>query len=319
MTRLALIGPTTLLGQEIRTLLDRRREIWSEMSLLSAREDEIGVLTEVRGEATVVEKLANDSLDNVDLALFCGPVADYRSVSGDLRATTSVLIASPDAGTEDGYPVVAGLNLELAEGHPRVLSPHPEAVLLCNLLAPLSKLGLEEVVATLIEPISMHERSALDGVLEETRNLLAFQPRTESSTFPAQVAFNLFPSGTDTSVLADLLRATLEQPELRVALRAVQGSVFHGVTASVFVRFSEDVDAESIRSALGEHPEIDFSPDPELLGPIDSPSRDEVLVGEIQAAADGFWIWAVMDNLTIGGAGNSFRIAERMLETGPAS
>ncbi len=319
MPRLALIGPTTLLGQEIRNALDLRREIWSEMTLLSARDEEIGVLSEVRGMAVAVEKLEDDSLDSVDLAFFCGPVAEYRSIQESLRSTTCVLIASPDAAVLDGYPVVAGVNLVLAEGSSRVLSPPPGAILMANLLAPLRELGLSEAFATLIEPISMHGRAALDEALEETRNLLAFQPRTESSIFPAQVAFNLLPSTTSTTTLADSIRATLEEEDLGLALQTVQGGVFHGMTTSLFVRFRDHVEAEDVRAALAESPEIDFAPDPELLGPVDTPSRDEVLVGNIQSSSDGVWIWAVMDNLTVGGASNALRITERMLEAGPAS
>ncbi len=319
MTRLALIGPTTLLGKEIRVLLDRRREIWSKLSLYSVYEDEIGVLTEVRGEAAIVEKLEDDSLDSADLTIACCPMVECNSFLKNLRAGAAVLMTSADAVLHDGCPVVARINLGLAEGSTRVLSPHPGAILVSTLLAPLRELGLVESIGTLIEPISMHERAALDEVIEETRSLLNFQPRAASSSFPAQIAFNLLPSGTSSSALADLVRATLEMPDLGLALQAIQGSVFHAITASLFVRFRDPVEIESLKKALGSHPGIDFAPDPELLGPVDAPNRDEVLVGEIQESNDGFWIWAVMDNLTIGGADNALRIAERMLESGPAS
>ena len=48
--------------------------------------------------------------------------------------------------------------------------------------------------------------------------------------------------------------------------------------------------------------------------------EDELLVGEVQAAGgNGFWIWATIDNLTIGGAGNVLRLAETLLRPGTAS
>ena len=109
------------------------------------------------------------------------------------------------------------------------------------------------------------------------------------------------------------------EPDLKIVLNAVQGSVFHGVTASLFVRLEAGAEIGSLLSAFENHPEIDVSPDPALLGPIDSPSRDEILLGKVQPDGDGFWIWAVMDNLTTGGATNALRIAERILDSGPVS
>jgi aspartate-semialdehyde dehydrogenase len=68
---------------------------------------------------------------------------------------------------------------------------------------------------------------------------------------------------------------------------------------------------QAIRKALAGNPHIETAEDPKHLGPIDSAASDKVLVGAIRKAPDrGFWLWAVMDNLTRGGALNALEIAE---------
>jgi aspartate-semialdehyde dehydrogenase len=58
-----------------------------------------------------------------------------------------------------------------------------------------------------------------------------------------------------------------------------------------------------------------LSDKPRLLGPIDAAASDKVLFGTVRKdeAAGGLWLWAVMDNLTRGGALNAIEIAEALL------
>ena len=45
--------------------------------------------------------------------------------------------------------------------------------------------------------------------------------------------------------------------------------------------------------------------------PIDAAAREEVVLGAVDRSdSGGYWIWAVMDNLTCGGASNAMRIFE---------
>jgi len=95
-----------------------------------------------------------------------------------------------------------------------------------------------------------------------------------------------------------------------VSLQLVQGGIFHGISASVYVRLREGLDAKALRKALAGHPVLETADDPKHLGPIDSAASDKVLVGSVRKSNDGgFWLWAVMDNLTRGGALNALEIA----------
>ena len=101
----------------------------------------------------------------------------------------------------------------------------------------------------------------------------------------------------------------------------LQGPVFHGVSTSLFVRFPRRRAIPARRRSGSAWPPRSTSPldlrevDGPEPGPIDAAAREEVLVGSVRpdaGAPGGYWIWAVMDNLTRGGALNAVEVAERV-------
>lgn len=317
MTTLALVHPTDLLAVEIRQALDRRRDLWQDLRLLSPEKEEIGVLTEVRGAAAMVRKLEKDSLEGVDVAFFCSAMAANRPLLRRLPPTVTAVVTSPDAAPGDGHPLVAGVNLETAgegpAGEARALvSPHAGTVALAHLLHPLRAFEPRRAVATLLEPLSTCGRAGLDEAFAQTRNILAFQPPPPREVFPVQMAFNLLPVAAPTEHMAAHLGRVLGR-ELQLSIRVLRVGVFHSYAISLYLELASDPGAEEVRRVLGEHPLNDLAVDPELLGPIDAAARDEVLVGAVEAdprVAGGYHLWAVMDNLTCGGALNVLAILE---------
>lgn len=315
MTRLALLHPSDLLGGEVRETLGRRRELWQDIRLLTTDDEEAGTLTEVAGAAAMITLLEAGDLDRLEVAFFCGGIERNRPLIAALPASATAIVLSPDAAPGDGRPVVAGVNLEAARPGEPLLSPHPGAVLLAHLLHPLRDFRPLRASATLLQPASALSRAALDEVFEQTRAILRFDPNPPRQVFATQMAFNAIPSPTSAEHLVPHLRAVLERPLEEVAVQVLQTGVFHSYGASLHVVLAEDPGPEEARRALAEHPFNDLAPDPELLGMIDAAAREEVIVGAVERdPGGGYWIWAVMDNLTCGGAGNAVRILEAILQ-----
>lgn len=316
--RVAILGPTTLLGGELRRLLTGREGIAKEITLLAASEEEVGVVTEAAGRAALVSRAEAGSLDGVDLVFSCGSREHDLAVLRERPEGATAILLSPDATVDDGEPVVAGVNPEAARPGAVLLSPHPAAIALAYLLAPLAAVGPEGgllgAAATTVQPVSVFGSRGLDDLLDQTRDLLAMTGEPRESVFARQLAFNLYPTPKGSAALVGLVRRTtgLEAP---LAVQALQGPVFHGFSCSLFVRFGNDPGEAAVREALAgqEHVSLSEAAPP---GPIDSAARDDVLVGSVQADPGhpgGYWIWAVMDNLTRGGALNAVEIADRVL------
>ena len=312
MTRLALIHPTGILANELRESLDRRRELWLEIALLSDNEEEIGHLTEARGTAAMVQPLVPDSLSEVDVVFFGGSIEATRPLLAMVPPSASAVILSPDANLDDGQPLVGGVNLTNTDPAHVLLSPHPGAIALAHLLHPLRDLALRRATATLLQPISVHGNAALDEVFNQTRAILAFAQNQPRDIFPTQMAFNVLPTQHSADAVVSHLHSVLGE-ELPVEVQVLQAGIFHSYGVSLTVEFETDPGQKAVEEALTGHPMIDRAPDPELLGPIDAAAREEVILGPVEAdgrRAGVYRLWAVMDNLTCGGALNAIQILE---------
>jgi aspartate-semialdehyde dehydrogenase len=214
--------------------------------------------------------------------------------------------------------VVAGVNLVAAVRGAALASPHPGAVLLAHLLHPLRRFGLAGASAVVVQPSSFRDKPGLDELFGQARNMVAMRAQDEPAVFGRQLAFNLLPTPVSGPAVAGQVRAALGGGEAAVplAVRVLQGAVFHGVSAAVHLRLDGEADPAAVREALGEHPFNRLAEDSELLGPIDAAASDEVLIGGVEAVAaaygGGVWLWGVMDNLTRGGALNAVAILEQV-------
>jgi aspartate-semialdehyde dehydrogenase len=309
VSTIAIVHPMSLLGKELRETLERLPAVGGDVRLLSNREDEIGTLTEVAGAAAMVTRYEPEKLQGVAIAFLGGTMEDNRPILAGLPPETTAVLLSFDATAADGQAVVAGVNDEAAAGHRVLLSPHPGVVLLAHLLDALRELKVEEAVATLIQPASMRDDAGLEELFEQTRQIVAMTRRSPTPVFGAQLSFNLLPVPLPADPLTGQLQAVL--PGMPLALQILQGGVFHSVSASLYVRCAGSPTLQAIRKALADHPHLEAADRPKHLGPIDAAASDKVIYGNVRKdeAGGGFWLWAVMDNLTRGGALNALEIA----------
>ena len=309
MSGIAILHPANLLGKELTETIETRAKQWREIRLLSTREDEVGTLTDVGGAAGLVTSYDPDSLQGISTVYFCGPIAANRPLFKDLPSGTTGVVLSPDATPEDGVPVVAGVNTEAAHPGTILVSPHPAVVLLAHLLHPLRELRPASAVATVVQPASMFDNPGLEDLFDQTRSILAMTGQRPSSLFGTQLAFNLIPTTADTLPLGATLQKVIG--DLPVSLQVMQGGIFHSVAVSLHLQLGEKATAQAIRKAFNKHPYLEPAEHPKRLGPIDAAAHEKVIFGTIRKDDQGgFWIWAVMDNLTRGGALNAIEIVE---------
>lgn len=322
MTTVAIVHPTSLVAKELRETLEGRSELWDEIRQLTTDPEEVGTLTDLAGAAAMVARADAESLATADVVFLCGATGAGRELLDAVPpgATAVFVHAEPGRGeaaeATGAAPVVAGVNTGAATPGGVLASPHPGTILLAHLLHPLRRFGLAGGSAVLIQPTSLYDEGGLDELFAQARSIVAMQSQDEPAIFGRQLAFNLLPRPVAGPAVSTDLRAILGggEGELPLAVRVLQGGVFHGVSAALHLRFDGDAAPEAVREALGEHPVNRLAEESELLGPVDAAASDEVLVGGVEAVAPadggGVWIWGVMDNLTRGGALNAVGILE---------
>ena len=71
--RLGIVNPTTLVGNEIKTILREHAIPYAKVALLDSSGKDAGALTEIGDEPAIVTPISNVELDDLDLVFFCGP------------------------------------------------------------------------------------------------------------------------------------------------------------------------------------------------------------------------------------------------------
>lgn len=319
MTILALINPQSLLGEEIKQELSRRQELWSEVRLLATEEDQVGAVTDFAGDAALIQDCSVETLDGVDFAVLLGAKREQTESPPGLSSATTLMVVDPSGEWPAGIPVVAGIGSASIEDQTAkvIISPSPTTILLAHLLEPLQDLAPTLAVAQVVMPASSKEQAGLDELFNQTRSILAMQEDKPTSVFGKQIAFNLLPGSTvDSHTLDQLVGVLGESPA--VALQVVQAGVFHSLACNLFISFEADPGIDRVRARLTSHHRIEEADEDDPPGPTDAAARDEILISDLRAAPaspGSYQLWAVMDNLTRGGAANVLEIIESLSAT----
>jgi len=315
VTRVALVHPTSLIGNELRQLLARPECSGWETRLLSVDDEEVGQVTEAGGAAAFVGRVDELAFDELDLAFFCGPLERDRRAAATLPASVPAVFAATGAGAEDGRAAIAGVRESRRAGSTRLVSAHPAAVALGLLLDPLGALGLRSARATVALPVSHGEDDGIEELFEETRRLLSFQsPTPRGKARGRQVAYNLAADDAESDAIAAATREALADEDLPLAVQAVRAGVFHGLALQLWVELDEPPSAAELRRRLGSAPAVELARRTATVDPVGVAGGERLVVGAVRAAGTGaFGVWAVLDNLLRGGALNALELGLELL------
>lgn len=314
LPRFAIVNPLTLVGKELRSILHERGTLYSHIDLIDTTGEQEGTLTEIADEAAVIQPAAKNSFEAVDLVFFCGSGADdeqWAESAGDAR------VVDLTGGLPGGTVIVAGANLHAMPESGVIRSPHPASVTLALLLGHLSTLGdIEGVSATMLQSASMRDQAGIDELFAQTVAALNLQSQPRE-VFDRQLAFNIYPS-PDAAAVEEIIATEIGSVlgrELPLALSILQATTFHGISISMTVTFSTDVNADDTRAALGRAAGVELREGDDPASTLDGAGIDEILVGRVQQharAPRSISIWAVADNLRRGTALNAVLIAEEL-------
>ncbi|MGB7492110.1 MAG: hypothetical protein WBN62_17405, partial [Thermoanaerobaculia bacterium] len=196
MTILAIINPQSLLGDEIKQELGRRKALWSEVRLLTTDPELIGAVTDFAGEAALVQECDAETLRGVDLAILLHGDPEQAPT---LAARSVLVVVDPTSDWPEGSLAVAGIDSDLTEQQSdRVfVSPSPAVILLAHLLQPLRQLRPARAVAQVLLPVSIHDQVGLDELFGQIRSIVAMRDDKPTEVFGKQIAFNLLPVPSD--------------------------------------------------------------------------------------------------------------------------
>lgn len=325
----AILGATGAVGQETLEILEERKFPLTGLRLFASKRSAGGEMTCQDKEWTVEELTESSSFAGVDVAFISATDAISKEYGQRLGAAGIVVIDdSAVFRMDDQVPlVVPEVNAAALGSMPRgiVSIPNCTTTPLVMALKPLhDAAGVKRVVVTTFQSVSGTGAAAMDELMDQTKDLLAFRD-VKAEVYPYQIAFNLLPhigsfnEGGDCSEevkIAKETRKILGAPGLRVTATTVRVPVLRCHSEAINVELERPLSANEARAALAAMPGVIVYDDPvkKLYPmPLDATGKDEVYIGRVrkdESISNGLNLWVVSDNLRKGAALNAIQIAE---------
>ena len=298
-------------------------------------DETIGQLESVRDEINFIQSVRAEQFDNVNFTFFASDPECTERNWKTARKAGSAIVDLSYALEDEPDAVVRSPWIDRQLGHMPALelqpgpsvAAHPAAVVLALLLLRAQKAGaIQQVVATVFEPVSEHGQKGMDELHEQTVNLLSFQPLPKT-VFDAQIAFNMLARYGEHSAtpLANVERRILKHfrhiarnDAPLPSLLLVQAPIFHGYTFAIHIVTAEPVDVASMSQALsGEHVTVTHLAD-DSPSNVNAAGQNEVQVSVVPDVSDpnALWLWAAADNLRVA-ASTAVECAETMATSLP--
>ena len=333
--RVAVIGATGMVGQEMLAILAERLFPASEVFALASRTS-MGREVSYGDKTLRCRDLEQFDFREADLALFAagGDVAEtYAPRAADLGC--AVIDNSSKFRLDADVPlVVPEVNASAVDGFRKrgiVANPNCSTAQLVVALKPLhDAFGLKRVVVSTYQSVSGAGREASDELFTQTRGIFVNDEPTPSQ-FTRQIAFNVIPhidefmDDGSTREEDKLVRETSKilGADVPLTATAVRVPVFVGHSEAVNVEFEREFgEEEAVRDLLRESPGlmvIDKREDGGYVTPVECVGEFATFVSRIRrdpTVRSGLNLWIVSDNLRKGAALNAVQIAETMVSRG---
>jgi aspartate-semialdehyde dehydrogenase len=326
--RIIIAGASSLLGVELKSLLEESRFAASEFSLLD-EELAAGTLTEAGGEPAVIRPVEEDSFNRARFVFFTGsPEFARANLALAQRSGAAIIdlsghsVSLPDSAP--WFPGIEKLRGQVVGEKPRLASiPSASAEALVRLTVALRDLGLRSMSATILQPVSAWGKPGIEELETQTSQLLALQTPGKQ-LFDAQLAFSTLerfgPSSRfDLRAALATLRAEvhlcLGGSSVIPAIELVHVPVFYGTTFSVCAELDTSAEATRIQSTCKA---AGFSvmqmPESAHNLSVAEESAIQLAEPELDPAKPGtWWFWGAADNIRLP-AWNAVKLAEKLAE-----
>jgi aspartate-semialdehyde dehydrogenase len=327
--RLAVVGATGAVGQEILRTLERRQFPVASLKVLASARS-VGKTVEFAGKPLAVEELNEAAFADVDYALFSAGATRSRQFADACKKAGAVMIDNSSAFRmrADVPLVVPEINPgDLAKHNGIIAVPNCSAIILGVPLWPLHQAaGIERIIVSTYQSASGAGAQAMAELEAQTRAYAAGQEMTRS-VFPHQIAFNVFSHNTavaengyneEENKVIEETRKIFHEPALPIVATCIRVPVLRAHSESIVIETKRPLSPEEARTILAKAPGVKLVDNAEknhFPMPIEASGQHDVLVGRIRRDLShprGLALFVAGDQLLKGAAWNAVQILETL-------
>lgn len=331
---IAILGATGVVGREIMNIIEELKLPYNEVKLLSSAKS-AGTKLTLNGQELTVQEATPESFDGVNIVLASAGGSTSVKLAPEAAKRGCVFIDNSSAFRMDkDVPlVIAGVNDEDLKNHKGIVAnPNCSTSQLMLVLKPLHDYAkMKRLIVSTYQSVS---GAGLAAINELTENTVATINKEEFTNvvFKKPISFNVIPQidvfcengyTKEEMKVSDETKKIMHLAEdFPISCTAARVPVYRGHSEAVTIEFETPVSAEKAREILTGAYGIEVIDDVENFEyptTRDADGKDPVYVGRIRkdlAFENGITLWCVADNLRIGAALNTVRIAEKIITMG---
>ncbi|XP_073145118.1 uncharacterized protein [Henckelia pumila] len=334
----AIVGATGAVGKEFLSVLSDRDFPYRSLKLL-ASERSAGTSLTYENRSYTVEKLDENSFDDVDIALFSaggsiskkfGPIAVERGAivvdnSSAFRMDEGIPLVIPEVNPE----AMEGIKLKSGKAA-LIANPNCSTIICLMAVTPLHRRAkVTRMVVSTYQAASGAGAAAMEELEQQTREVLEGKEPT-CHIFKQQYAFNLFSHNApilsngyneEEMKLVKETRKIWSDTSLKVTATCIRVPVMRAHAESVNLQFEKSLDEDTAREILSSAPGVVVIDDRvanHFPTPLEVSNKDDVAVGRIRQDVSldgnhGLDIFVCGDQIRKGAALNAVQIAEMLL------
>ena len=329
---LAVLGATGVVGSEILNVLENSSIPINSIKMLSSARS-AGKKDTFKGEEYTVIETKPEEFEGVDIVLASAGASTSKMYVNDIVKAGAVIVDNSSAFRMDkDVPlVIAGANDEdLRMHHGVVANPNCSTSQLMLVLKPLHEYAkIKRLIVSTYQAVSGAGKAAMDELRAHTEAEIKGES-FETKAFVKPIAFNLIPQidvFCDNGYTKEEMKVVNETKKILhlaentpITCTAVRVPVFVSHSEAVTVEFEKPLDVQKTREILEKAYGVIVMDDIDnkvYPTPTFTAGKDPVYVGRIRkdlAFDNAISMFVVADNLRIGAALNTVRIAEKLVE-----
>jgi aspartate-semialdehyde dehydrogenase len=323
--KLAIVGATGLVGQEILKVIEERNVEFSQLFMVASPRS-IGKKIHFKGKEYSVIGMEEAVSIKPEVAIFSAGGGTSLEWAPKFAEAGTIVIDNSSAWRM--HPkhklIVPEINANVLRIDDRIIAnPNCSTIQMVLALAPLHQsYGLKRLVISTYQSVTGTGKDAVDQMMQERAG------KDGNGTYPYRIDLNVLPHidvfqenayTKEEMKMVHETRKILQDDSIGITATAVRIPVIGGHSESINVEFHQDFNLEEVKSLLSDTEGIVLEDDVENLVypmPMNAHGRDEVFVGRLrrdESQANTLNMWVVADNLRKGAATNAVQIAEYML------
>jgi len=324
--RLAIVGATGLVGQEVLKVMEERHVEFSDLYLVASSKS-VGQTLLVKDKKYTIKSIEEVCDLAPDVAIFSAGGSTSLEWAPKFAEKGCVVIDNSSAWRMDPGKklIVPEVNGHVLRIDDRIIAnPNCSTIQMVLALAPLHvKYRIKRIVVSTYQSVTGTGKDAVDQMMSERNG------SKELKVYPHPIDMNILPhidSFLDNGYTKEEMKMVNETKKImgdqsiNLTATTVRVPAIGGHSEAVNVEFHSDFDLEEVRRLLEETPGIVVEDDVKnnvYPMPINAHGRDEVFVGRLrrdESQPRTLNMWIVADNLRKGAATNAVQIAEFLME-----